>query len=146
MNCDEYQSMILGHGDTDRISVESEHIQQSRSIKILAVNIDEKLNFRLHLSEVCNRVSKQVRILNRLKNLIPSCAKLQLYKSAIIPHLTYCHLVWHFSRASHRRKLERLQERALRAAFNNTSDTYNTLLLYAKLTTYFIEGYKLYLS
>ena len=115
MNCDEYQSMILGHGDTDRIidsSVESEHIQQSRSIKILAVNIDEKLNFRLHISEVCNRVSKQVGILNRLKSLIPACAKLQLYKSAIIPHLTYCHLMWHFSRASDWRKLQRLQERA----------------------------------
>ena len=81
MNCDEYQSMILGHGDTDRIinsSIESEHIQQSRSIKILAVNIDEKINFRLNISQVCNRVSKQVGILNRLKNLIPSCAKLQL--------------------------------------------------------------------
>ena len=60
MNCDEYQSMILGHGDTDRIinsSIESEHIQQSRSIKILAVNIDEKINFRLNISQVCNRVS-----------------------------------------------------------------------------------------
>lgn len=81
MNCDEYQSMILGHGNTDRIinsSIESEHIQQSRSIKILAVNIDEKINFRLNISQVCNRVSKQVGILNRLKNLIPSCAKLQL--------------------------------------------------------------------
>ena len=81
MNCDEYQSMILGHGNTDRIinsSIESEHIQQSRSIKILAVNIDEKINFRLNISQVYNRVSKQVGILNRLKNLIPSCAKLQL--------------------------------------------------------------------
>ena len=73
--------------------------------------------------------------MNRLKNLIPTSAKLQLFKCAIIPHLTYCHLVWHFSRASDWRKLERLQERALRAVFNNTSDTYETLLQKAKLTT-----------
>ena len=85
---------MLGHGDTDRIiniTVGGEHIEQSRLIKILAVNIDEKLNFSLHVSEVCNRVSKQVGILNRLKYLIPSCAEFQLYKSAIIPHLIYCH-------------------------------------------------------
>ena len=138
VNCDKYQSMIIGHGDTDRIiniTVGGKHTEQSRSIKILGVNIDEKLNFSLHISEVCNRVSKQVGILNRLKNLIPSCAKLELYKSAIMPHLIYCHLVWHFSLASDWRKLERLQERALRAVFNNTSDTYDTLLEKAKLTT-----------
>ena len=52
-----------------------------------------------------------------------------------MPHLTYCHLVWHFSRASDRRKLERLQERALRAVFNTTSETYSALLKKAKLTT-----------
>lgn len=87
---------MLGHGDTDRIinvTVGREHIviEQSRSIKILGVNIDEKLNFSLHVSEVCNRVSKQLGILNGLKYLIPSCAEFQLYKSAIIPHLIYCH-------------------------------------------------------
>ena len=95
--------MMLGHGDTDRIiniTSGGEHIEQSRSIKILGVNLDEKLNFILHIRDICNRVSKQVGILNRVKNLIPSCAKLQLYKSAIIPHLICCHLVWHFSCAS----------------------------------------------
>ena len=38
----------------------------------------------------------------RLKNLIPTEAKLQLYKPAILPHLTYCHLTWRFCRASDR--------------------------------------------
>ena len=32
----------------------------------------------------------------RLRNLIPCNAKLTLYKSAILPHLTYCHLIWNF--------------------------------------------------
>ena len=74
--------MMLGHGDTDRIiniTLGGKHIEQSRS---MGVNLDDKLNFSLHIREVCNRVSKQVGILNRLKNLIPSCAKLQLHKSA----------------------------------------------------------------
>ena len=59
--------MMLGHGDTDRIiniTLGGEHIEQSRSIKILGVNLDEKLNFSLHKRQVCKRVSKQVGILN----------------------------------------------------------------------------------
>ena len=60
-------------------ATDGEHIEQSQSIKILGVHIDEKLTLGLHISEkICTRVSKQIGVLNRLKNL----------KSAIIPHLT----------------------------------------------------------
>ena len=48
----------------------------------------------------------------RLKKLIPTNAKLTLYKSAIFPYLTYCHLTWHFCTASDKRKLERIQHYA----------------------------------
>ena len=43
----------------------------------------------------------------RLRNLIPTNAKLVLFKTAILPHLTYCQLVWHFCKASDWRKIER---------------------------------------
>ena len=51
------------------------------------------------------------------------------------PHLTYCHRVWHFCTAPDNRKLERLQERALRLVYNTTTESYDTLLKRAKLTT-----------
>ena len=73
------------------------------------------MNFSGHISEPCKKVSKKVGILMRLRNLIPSSAKLAIYKSSILPCLTYCQLVWHFCKASDSRKTERLQERALRA-------------------------------
>ena len=46
--------------------------------------------------------------------LIPTHAKLQLYKAAILPHLTYCSTtIWHFCRASEKRKLGRVKEGTL---------------------------------
>ena len=74
---------------------------------------------------------RQVRklvFLVHLRNMIPREAKLQLYKSAILPNLTYCHIVWHFCKASDARKLERVQERALRAIYNDRNATYEELL------------------
>ena len=62
----------------------------------------------------------------RLRNVIPTMA--QVYKSAILPHLTYCRLVWHFCKASDTRGLERLQERGLRAVFRDTHLNYQQLL------------------
>ena len=39
---------------------------------------------------------------------IPCKAKLIIYKSSILPHLTYCHLVGHNCRSSDNRNIERI--------------------------------------
>ena len=65
----------------------------------------------------------------RLRNLIPCSAKLPIM-SSILPYLTYCQLVWHFSKASDSSKIDRLQERVLRAVYRTKSASYQTLLKY----------------
>ena len=72
-------------------------------------------------------------MLARLRNLISCETKLHLYLTAILPNLTYCHTVWHFCKVSDRRKLERVQERALRVIFNSKTDTCDVLLSRAEL-------------
>ena len=71
----------------------------------------------------------------RLRNLLPTSAKLVLFKTAILPYLTYCQLVWHFCRASDSRKIERLQERGLRAVYKDHYATHSELLTTAQLPT-----------
>ena len=56
-----------------------------------------------------------------------------LYKSSILPYLTYSHLIWHFRKASDARKVERAQERDLRIAYNTHSLEYSNLLNRANL-------------
>ena len=97
------------------------------------MNFDENLIFSQHISELCKKASQRVGVLARLRNLITTEAKLLLYKTAIMPYLTYCHLTWHFCKASDTRKVERIQERALRIVYNSHSETYMNLLDRAKL-------------
>ena len=70
-------------------------IKETEQIRLLGVNIDNNLNFTSHISDICAKASQKVGVLLRLKNLIPCNAKLLLYKSFILPHLTYCQLIWH---------------------------------------------------
>ena len=51
------------------------------------------------------------------------------------PNLTYCQIVWHFCKASDARKLERVQERALRAVYNDRNATYEELLEKGRLSS-----------
>ena len=86
-----------------------------------------------YLDELSKRVSRKIGVLMRLKNLIPTSAKLRIYKSFILPQLTYCQTVWHFCRKSDSRKIERLLERALRSVYCDKSSVYEELLIRAKL-------------
>ena len=90
-------------------------------------------NFRVQAPVGAKKSAQRVGVLMRLRNLIPTQTKLQLYKAAVLPYLTYCHLIWHFCRASDSRRLEGIQERALRAIYCDKHSSYGQLLSIAGL-------------
>ena len=58
-----------------------------------------------------------------------------LSRCRVLPYLTYCHLVWKFCKSSDSRKIERIQESALRAVYKSQTETYKELLTHTKLST-----------
>ena len=78
-------------------------------------------------------------VLLRSRNLIPTSAKLHIVKFAITPHLISCQTVWHFCRASDTRKLEQIQERALRSVYCDNVSSYEELLHRASLPTLYTQ-------
>ena len=142
-NMEKYQILTItpkrqgqrANDDIVSIKVDGNEVISSKTLKILGVDLDEEMNFSRHISELCKRSSQKVGVILRLRNLIPVKAKLELYKSSVHPQLIYCHTVWHFCKASDRRKLERVQERALRAIFHTKTDSYEELLNRANLST-----------
>ena len=137
-NLHKYQTMTLKQNRTEGntpLNFQGNTIESSDCLKLLGVTIDEQLNFNTHINEICKKASQRVGVMLRLKNLIPTNAKLTLYKSAILPYLTYCHLTWHFCSATDKRKLERIQERALRTVFLDKQSSYQVLLDKSDLMT-----------
>ena len=130
-NLSKCQTMTLKHNKTESntpLHFQGNTIESSDCLKLLGVTIDEQLNFNTHINEICKKASQRVGVMLRLKKLVPTNAKLTLYKSAILPYLTYCHLTWHFCSANDKRKLEWVQERALRAVFLHKQSSYQALL------------------
>ena len=136
-NYDKYQTMTLGNknNDMDSIIIDDNEVKSTKCLKLLGVYIDNRLQFDEHIANICKRSSQRVGVLMRLRNMIPTDTKLKLFKAAILPYLTYSHLVWHFCRASDTRKLERIQERALRAVYCDKGSSYDKLLDMANLST-----------
>ena len=138
-NKDKFQAMFLASKAKNtqevQIVIDNEEIECTSSLNLLGVLIDNKLNFSEHIQQVCQKANCKTGVLSRMKNLVPERTKLHLFKAVILPKLNYCSLVWLFLRASDQRKLERIQEKGLRAVFKDSVSTYENLLKKARLPT-----------
>ena len=110
--CTSYMHDIL-------INVEDEIIECSSSVKLLWVNIDNKLNFDEHVSKLCKKASQKIHALARISNCM-SQDKLCIIMSAFIEsQFGYCPLVWMFHSRALNNRFNRLHERALRLVYKD---------------------------
>ena len=88
-------------------------IKASPSVNLLGVQIDDQLNFSLHISNICRSAANQLNALIRLKRFLTFEVKKTLINSYFYSNFNYCLLVWMFSSAKSLNKVESLQKRAL---------------------------------
>ena len=128
-NPDKYQALVLGNTAHDfNIKCKEKPIPVSSEIQLLGVTLDNKLKFDSHIASICRKVGRQVNALNRLKNVLPCKTKEALYRAFILPHFDYCSQIWHHCGARNTRKLERVNERALRFVYKDKNNSYDRLL------------------
>ncbi len=77
------------------------------------IHIDENLTWKKHIDTITAKISKNIGIMNRLKNVLPCSILLTLYNSFILPYLNYAILTWG-SPTPKCNKLLNLQKRAVR--------------------------------
>ena len=73
------------------IRINYQEIKTAETLKLLWETIDSRLNFSEDVNTACKKANQIIAVLVRLKNPIPK-PKVQLYKAAVLPCLTYCHL------------------------------------------------------
>ena len=140
-NVDKFQTTVIKPrrlNDTNKdkrgaLKSHDQTIESADHIRLLGVNIDNHATFSKHISEICKKASSKIAVITRFCNLLSTKAKLKIYKSFILPNLTYYHTVWHFCKESDSRKIERVQEKALRAIYKAKTETCEELLRRAEL-------------
>ena len=94
-NISKYRVVVLGNTSetSSAIEIDNVTIKRESSIQLLGVTLDEGLNFSGHISQICAKTTRWITVITRLRKLIPLQAKLQIYKSAVLPYFNYCSLV-----------------------------------------------------
>ncbi len=153
-NPDKFHALLATKGRDDTtgktITIHRKQIQSEDTVKLLGVKIDQGLTFDEHISDLCRKAAAQLNALKRLKGYMGFDAKKILIQSFVCSNFNYCPLVWHFSSTKSVEKIEKIQERALRLLFNDSTSSYDNLLSKAgkcsmrisRLRTLCIEIYK----
>ena len=96
------------------IYIDGYSIERVKHTKFLGVFIDDKLNWKKHISYISSKISRGLGIVIKARKLLSLSALKTLYFSFIYPYFTYCNQVWGSACDSHLHPLIILQKRCVR--------------------------------
>ena len=112
------------------------------SVKLLGVQIDERLTFDDHISALCAKASHQINALRRIVKYLTLENRMSIYNAFIASNFKYCNTVWHFCSNRSLYKLEKIHKQALRVVLNDFSSSYRNLLDRVSKPTLYVSRLK----
>ncbi len=110
-------------------------IESEESVKLLGINIDNRLKFTQHVSNIIRKCGFQLNTLRRQSKLLNTKTKLMIFYSFIQANLNYCPLIWINRNRTDMKRIENVQKCALRIVYNDRTSDYSELLNRAKICT-----------
>ena len=120
--------LIVGNQNNVNITLGSEVIESENSITLLGINIDNKLDFKNHVSGLIRKGNQKLHALARISKHIDQAKLKILMKAFIESQFNYCPLVWMFHSRTVNNKINKLHERALRLVYKNFDSSFEELL------------------
>ena len=102
--------------------------ENTKEQKAIGGIIDNKLNFKSHISELCKKVSQKVAALSRLSSYLHNSEKKLIFNSIIKSQFSYCLLVWMFCSRTSNNMINKPHERSLRIILNEYLSDFDILL------------------
>ena len=106
----------------------NELLESENSVKLLGVQVDNKLKFNEHVSKLIKQGNQKLHALMRISKFLSEDKLRLIMKTFIESQFNYCPLVWMFSSRTLNNKINRLHERALRVVYKNDDLTFQNLL------------------
>ena len=117
------------------IEIDGIKLSSEDHVKLLGVNLDSKLNFEIHIQQICFKAGNHLNVLKKLSPFINCKDRMAIFRTFILCHFEFCSVAWHFCGKTSIRRMGKKQERTLRFVYGDYDTTYHDLLHKAKLPT-----------
>ena len=106
---------VTANEDIPDLQINGKMIERVSCFNFLGLTINEFMTCSSHSAKIANRISRTLRIMNRLKRYLPFSAMKLMYDSLILSHLQFGITCWGFEW----NRIFKLQKRALRIMTNS---------------------------
>ena len=96
------------------IKINNSVLEEKTVTNFLGVYIDNKLNWKPHMINICNKVSKSIAVLRLVRSISPKNVLKLIYMSLVYTYINYCNLVWGAAEKGILDPLFKLQKKAIR--------------------------------
>ena len=122
LNVSKTNFMVFGNSKhrntTLQVSIKNSNIKRVYVTKFLGILIDDRLNWKEHISLICSKLSKCIAIIYKAKQLLDKESLVMLYDSLFVPYLTYCSEIWGNTYKTNINCVYLLQKKVLRSVCN----------------------------
>ena len=122
-----------------RLNIEGVKISSTENVKLLGIEIDNKLRFSKHVKTLCDNTNRKFNTFGRLNMYLSREQAMKLCNTVIISSFNYCPLVWMFCGKDVNHIINRTHKQALRVLHNDYESSLNTLLKKSNTVTIHIK-------
>ena len=97
------------------IKLDNVEISQSHNTKYLGVIIDDKLNWKDHISNLRSKLARNSYAITKLKPYLDENTLKMIYYSLVYPHIQYCISTWGYAAPTNLDPIVKLQKRVVRS-------------------------------
>ena len=120
--------VILSSQDNVHLNIGIAQIENSKSQKLLGINIDSKLTFEEHINRICKKLSAKLNALGRISYYMDPLKRRLLVNAFFTSQFNYCPLTWMFHSRKLNNKINRLHEMCPRLICSARDSSYEELL------------------
>lgn len=131
-----YLKFKTKHSNTTKvqISLDGEEIEEVEHLKYLGLNIDNSLNWNIHIKEIKKSVTATSFAIRRIKSIVPEKILWQMYNAYILPKFQYLNPIWNTAAAFRMKELQIVQNRVIKS-IRNLPHLHSSNLLYTPDST-----------
>ena len=111
-----------------RLDIEESKVSATDCIKLLVVEIDNKLKLEKHVKTLCSKVNMKINAFSRLKTYISSEQASLICNAVILSNFNYCPLIWLFCDKGANKEINCTHKRVLRMIYEDYECPFEILL------------------
>ena len=105
------------------LQINGDKLKEKLFAKYLGIIFDNKLTWQYQIEHISSKLVKGNALLAKLRHFLPAQKLKPVYNSLVQPHLDYGNLSWSTTADTHLKKIEKLQNKAIRIiSFKNKED------------------------